>query len=65
MRSSKLICKNCQVNIKAVGLMGLTTLTLVEETRKSCHFTAEEFLFRHFVSRKGKKKKKKKVPEEI
>lgn len=53
---SKLICKNCQVNIKAVGLMGLTALTLVEETRKSCHFTAEEFLFRHFVSRKEKKK---------
>lgn len=38
--------------------MGLTALTLVEETRKSCHFTAEEFLFRHFVSRKEKKKKK-------
>ena len=36
--------------------MGLTALTLVEETRKSCHFTAEEFLFRHFVSRKEKKK---------
>ena len=37
--------------------MGLTALTLVEETRKLCHFTAEEFLFRHLVSRKEKKRR--------
>lgn len=42
--------------------MGLTTLTLVEETGKSCHFTAQGVPFQTLCLLKRKKKK---VAEEI
>ena len=53
--------QKCQVNTKAVRLMGLTTLTLVEET--GSHVILQ--LRSSFSGTLSPKKEKKKVPEEI
>lgn len=45
--------------------MGLTTLTLVEETGKSCHFTARGVPFQVLYSVSPTPPYKKKAPEEI